>query len=86
MKVKTLVQTCEVCPSQWSGETTTGEEIYIRYRYGNLSVQLGGPGGEFLFDETIGDQLDGFLLEEDMIELVEYFTDLDFSEVKNAKN
>jgi hypothetical protein len=80
-KIKALQQTCVACPSQWDAETTDGEEVYIRYRWGRLSVQLGGPAGEFLYDEQVGDSFDGVMTEAQMINHLELAEVLDFSEV-----
>lgn len=33
-KVKTIEKTCDACPEQYSGTLETGEEIYIRFRWG----------------------------------------------------
>ena len=41
MKVRNLELTCWPCPSQWEAETLQGEKVYIRYRWGLLSVGVG---------------------------------------------
>ena len=40
--VKELTRTCDSCPSQWEGTTAKGESVYIRYRWGELDVEIGG--------------------------------------------
>lgn len=42
IKIKSFIQTCGACPSQWEGETTEGGSIYIRFRFGCFSVDLDG--------------------------------------------
>lgn len=36
-----LEQTCRAFPSQWGGRTSDGDDIYIRFRGGELSVGVG---------------------------------------------
>ena len=68
IRVKTVAQSCEWCPSQWEGRTVDNRPIYARYRYGCLCVHLGRVGGTMrqairsgreLVRLTIGDRLDG---------------------------
>lgn len=42
MKVAKLEQTCGACPEQYSGELETGEEIYIRCRWGYGYLDING--------------------------------------------
>lgn len=48
------------CPSQWFARDEHGNQVYIRYRYGYLSVSLYGENIE-LWGARIGDNLDGVL-------------------------
>jgi len=58
-KIKDIRQTCMACPSQWSGTTTDNEEIYIRFRWGILSVRI---EDKVIFEEQISkDSLDGVI-------------------------
>lgn len=62
-----LRQTCSACPSQWEGRTEDGLDLYVRYRWGQLTwgfgegmdnavdACLGTPGVQ------LGDALDGEL-------------------------
>lgn len=68
--VKSLTKTCDACPAQWEGETIDGRMVYVRYRWGYLSVCVSpGPttdvmdavGGEEIFGAQLGDGLDGCL-------------------------
>ncbi len=38
--IKTIKKTCTACPAQWEGTTDDGREVYVRYRFGHLSVAL----------------------------------------------
>jgi hypothetical protein len=68
MVVEVLQRTSIACPSQWEGETDDGRPVNIRYRYGNLSVNVGEPGagdallgGECVFAASIGGNYDGMI-------------------------
>jgi len=75
MKISKLIRTCTACPSSWEGKTDDNRDVYIRFRWGDLSVRLGEPGIDYLsnnskktiFDmsavlgEQISDPLDGLL-------------------------
>ena len=63
IKVKELTQTCSVCPSQWEGTLTNGEELYIKYRYGYLSIRVNGTE---IWGDQLGDNLDGVLSQKKM--------------------
>lgn len=51
-RIKKLTKTCEACPSQWEGEFEDGSPVYIRYRWGYLSVE-DIPRGEQLFGRQV---------------------------------
>ena len=65
--VKALIRTCSSCPSQWEGETRDGRYLYVRYRWGTLSIGIGTSKAESidcsgnLFEKQLGDYLDGSL-------------------------
>jgi len=67
MKIKNLVQTCEACPSQWEAETLDGRGVYIRFRWGFLSISVSdNPGehgldGKEIYGEQLSDNLDGVI-------------------------
>ena len=42
LKIKKLENLCTSCPSQWEGETISGERVYIRYRWGYLTLDVDG--------------------------------------------
>lgn len=58
LKFKTLEQTCGACPSQWEGKAETGEEIYIRYRWGVLRLDVNNTT---VYQEAIGASMDGLI-------------------------
>lgn len=69
--------TCSACPSQWEGRTVDNKPIYIRYRWGRLTVQIWGVGkdifdeetdGEYIFDQQLGDAYHGVMDTEEMME------------------
>lgn len=73
--VTSLTKTCPACPSQWEGTLDDGRVLYARYRWGGLSVGLGegideavhnGRTEESLFNEQLGDGLDGFMSFEEL--------------------
>src|SRR5258708_30421584 len=39
-KVKELVETCSGCPSAWAGSTVDGRKLYIRFRWGYLTIDV----------------------------------------------
>lgn len=68
MEIKSITQTCIACPSQWEGETVDGKEIYIRYRWGTLLIDL---DGETIFEQNMGDSLDGYIEWEEVEDVLE---------------
>jgi hypothetical protein len=72
-----IIETCNACPSQWSGRTTENEYLYVRYRWGWLRVEV---NDQEILSKKCGGPLDGYM---DFEELVEHTaTLLDFSNVK----
>jgi len=65
IKVKDLIRFGSFCPTQWDGETDNGEKVYIRYRWGVLTVDL---NGEEVFSVKAGEEFDGIMSDEDMKE------------------
>jgi len=68
IKIVRLVKTCEACPSQWDTWDADGREIYIRYRWGWLTVVRAsaskpndplGKDAEEIFVSKIGNGFDG---------------------------
>ena len=74
VKVSSIRKTCYACPAQWEGLTDDGRHVYVRYRWGWLTVQVASaPGkgidylrGPFLVEQRLGDDLDGTLSYDDL--------------------
>lgn len=58
-----IKRTCTACPAQWEGKFMGGAELYIRYRFGFLSVRRNDVE---LFALCLGGPLDGFLEYEEL--------------------
>ncbi len=61
--IKTLKQTCFACPSQWEGTDIYGNEIYIRYRWGHLSISVNHAE---IVSHQLGEGLAGGLTTEEL--------------------
>jgi uncharacterized Rossmann fold enzyme len=76
-KIKKLKQTCLACPSQFEGKTDDDRPIYIRYRFGYLSIRVGEVGmdimnaveGKEIYGKVVGESFDGLMDLEEIIEL-----------------
>ena len=44
INVTKITKTCSACPAQWEGWTDDNRQIYVRYRWGHLTVELGEIG------------------------------------------
>lgn len=71
LRVTELTKTCEACPAQWEGRTNDGRTVYVRYRWGYLSVRVSeqptdnvddAVRGEEIFGRQLGDEYDGEIL------------------------
>ena len=79
MILKNLVNTCYACPAQWDAETEDGRPVYIRYRWGFLSIRILDSRdsvlhGEEIYGEQIGDEMDGYLPQEQLLDIVTKFS------------
>jgi len=80
-RLKSLVKTCESCPAQWDGVTEDGRQVYIRYRWGHLSIEVERTPSnvsyvdaplrswEEVYSEDAGEGLDGCMDEETLRKL-----------------
>jgi hypothetical protein len=67
IEINDLVKTCSGCPSQWEFYTFDKRPVYVRYRWGYLSVRIGAPNAEMseaytgvaIIGRQLGDNLDG---------------------------
>lgn len=74
LQITKLRKTCEACPAQWEGEDSKGNPIYIRFRWGYLSIRQEEKGedimsaidGKEIFGEKLSDGLDGSLSFEEL--------------------
>lgn len=91
MRVTEIVMTCNACPSQWEGKTECGHMVYIRYRWGWLSVRISpiktnnvedAVVGIEIYGEQIGNDLDGSLGYEEMRDAVHKNTELIMPTIK----
>jgi len=80
MKIKSIRSTGSCCPAQWEGITDKNEAIYIRYRWGRLTIQRSKPNGtirdainegKLLYSEQIGEECDGVIMLEEVLEIIE---------------
>lgn len=62
--VVSITQTCSMCPSQWEGKTDKGDEVYIRFRWGCLRLDI---NGETEYENQASDGLDGFISLEEAV-------------------
>lgn len=76
--LRSLTETCRSCPSQWEGMTEDGRAVYVRYRWGYLSVGVGRTLREAVdascsddewFGVEIGGGYSGDISEDDMLAL-----------------
>jgi len=51
IKITELRKTCNACPAQWEGKLDDGRAVYIRYRWGVLTIDAGDT-----IDEAIAGQ------------------------------
>jgi hypothetical protein len=70
-KIVQLIQTCSACPSQWEGKTADGQQVYIRYRWGHLSIGV-DPEDAVLNPNwshrvAYGDALDGYMSDRELV-------------------
>ena len=78
MKLQTLIKTCSASPSQWEGQLEDGRYVYIRFRWGHLSVRASTESiddaigtGEALYEGSPedSDALDGVMSTCEMLKL-----------------
>ena len=68
--IKYIKKTCECYPSQWEAKLMDGRMLYIRYRWGVLSIRaslkktdniMDAVNGEKIIEEKLGAGFDGYL-------------------------
>lgn len=75
IRLSDLTKTCDSCPAQWEGVAVDGRPVYVRYRWGGLTISIAEVGddpvgGQTLASLDIGDGLDGVLSERQLQEAV----------------
>lgn len=69
--IEEIYKTCEACPSQWQGKLETGEYVYIRYRWGVLSIGYDADYNNAVLQNkvtlSIGGDYDGTMSSSEMI-------------------
>lgn len=70
VQVVEIRKTCYACPAQWEGKTADGRWVYVRYRWGYLSVSVGDTldeavdltrSGKVLYETRTGDSFNGYM-------------------------
>lgn len=75
-RITEIEQTCSACPSQWEGKTSSGEYVYIRYRWGEGRIEV---NYETVFEWSGPDGMGGFISLQEISMLA--VGRVDFSEV-----
>lgn len=65
MKISLLKNMGTVCPTQWEGSTPDCENVYIRYRWGSLTVSI---DHKLVYDKHVGGGLDGYMTNAELVE------------------
>ncbi len=80
MKLINLKCTCGACPTQYEGKLENGKMIYIRYRWGYISIRISkdetndihdAVWGEEIYGENIGNGLDGYMSQSEIVDHIE---------------
>ena len=58
VNINDFKMTCSACPSQWEGKTLTGDHVYIRYRWGQLTVGIGDSLRDAIENTTLSKGID----------------------------
>lgn len=69
LTIESLNRDCIASPASWTGRTSDGGSIYIRFRWGTLSLRYSTeltdedyvPKENEIYNEQMGDDLDGYL-------------------------
>lgn len=64
MEIKEMICTCGACPTQYEIKLTDGRMVYVRYRWGYLSIRISENQTDNIYDavegkEIFADQLGG---------------------------
>lgn len=68
MKIKWLKNLGTGCPSQWEGKTEDGQDVYIRYRWSHLSVEVGDQ--QLLSHDTDDGGWNGIMDDDELVKIL----------------
>jgi len=72
-----MTRECIACPTSWSAKTSSNEELYIRYRGGDLTVRnTTSEDSETIYRNSIKSGFDGHMT---VYELIDILLNADFS-------
>jgi hypothetical protein len=57
IKIKEITQTCESSPAQWEAKSDDGKMVYIRYRWGDLTVKVAPEPSDDIYDAVKGTEV-----------------------------
>lgn len=85
MEVTDIIETCGGCPSSWTARTIKDNRpVYIRFRWGCLSITVGDPedsdvddNSNIVYDEQISDGMDGIISWNKVEKILNKIEDLD---------
>lgn len=75
VQIVELVNTGVACPTQWDAKDSEGRVLYIRYRWGHLSVRRAPteapgdpwhPNSKVIFGKQLADDLHGCMSDEEL--------------------
>lgn len=92
IKVVGVKKTCIACPAQWEGITDKNRPIYVRYRWGHLSISIGSKDkdiwdavrGKTIISLSYGGQWDGDMEYNKLVELTK--DKIDWPKVESIYN
>src|SRR5436305_1697328 len=90
LKISEIRRTCFACPSQWEGKSESGY-VYIRFRWGILSIRAGSTikdaiAGPTIFDWHDTDDYNGFMEYHELKKLTAGVLDLPDAESGEESN
>ena len=90
VKVTEIRRTCFACPAQWEGKSESGY-VYIRFRWGTLSVRAGSTikdaiAGPTIFEWHEDNEYGGFMEYDELKKLTANILDLPDAESGEESN
>jgi len=68
--IKKIQKTCDCCPSQWEITLKDGKMVYVRYRWGHLTIRISKDktnkiedaiNGIIIYHKQLGNGFDGYM-------------------------